>query len=315
MSREGRVVVSVDGRELELTNLDKVFWPETGYTKGDLIRYYWAVAPYILPHLAGRPLNLTRFPDGVGGKHFYQKDIPPTAPSWVRTFAVSHSDRTVNYCLADSRATLVWLAQWGTIELHPWLSRVDKLGNPDFAVFDFDPSPPAGFREAVELALAVRRLLAEFGLRVYAKTSGATGVHVYLPIVRRYSYKEVQSFVGRVADLVHRALPGRTTRERTVARRRGVYIDHLQNLEGKTLVAPYSLRPRPGAPVSTPVGWDELTKIAPETFDLRTVPARLARLGDLFAPVLTDVQDPGPAMRDLGLTPEDRPSPGRAPPA
>ncbi len=303
------VRVTVAGRELTLTNLDKVFWPDAGYTKEDLVRYYVAVARYLLPHVKDRPLNLTRYPDGVGGKSFYQKDIPETAPAWVRTFRIAHSDHDVDYCLADSPATLAWLAQWGVIEIHPWLSRVDALDAPDFAVFDLDPSPPAGFEDAVALAFAVRRFLGEFGLRVYPKTSGATGVHVYLPIVRRHSYKEVERLVGRVADLLHQVMPDRTTRERAVARRRGIYIDHLQNIKGKTLASVYSPRPHPGAPVSTPVTWEELGRARPGDFNLRTVPERLARVGDLFAPVLTDAQDPGPLMAALGLGP-DRPRPG-----
>ena len=301
-SSRGRLTVTVAGRELSVSNLDKVLWPGDGYTKGDLIEYLVTVAPYLLPHLAGRPLNLTRYPDGIGGKSFYQKDIPDTAPPWVRTVTIVHGDHDVNYCLADSPATLAWLGQWGCLEIHPWLSRVDGLDNPDLVVFDLDPTPPAGFGEAVEIAFAVRRLLAEHGLRAYPKTSGATGVHLYLPIVRRFTYKEVARYVGRVADIIHQALPGRTTRERTVARRRGVYLDHLQNIKGKTLAAVYGPRPRPGAPVSTPVTWEELPGVRPEEWNLRTVPGRLARLGDIFAGALADVQDPGPMMAALGLT-------------
>ncbi len=303
MSPDKRQVVTIGGREVALTNLDKVFWPGSGYTKGDLVHYYVSIAPALLPHLAGRPLNLTRFPDGVEGKNFYQKDIPASAPPWVRTVKIAHADHDVNYCLADSPATLAWLAQWGVVEIHPWLSRVDALDSPDFAVFDFDPSPPAGFGDAVDLAFAVRSFLAEFGLRAYPKTSGATGVHVYLPIVRRYSYNEVEHFVGRVADIIHRALPGRTTRERSVAKRRGVYIDHLQNIKGKTLASVYSPRPHPGAPVSTPVTWEELPAVRSEAFNLRSVLERVLRAGDLFRAVLTDAQDPGPMMAAIGLGP------------
>jgi bifunctional non-homologous end joining protein LigD len=311
MSGGRRVVVNVAGRELSLSNLHKVFWPGEGYTKGDMIEYYVSVAPYLLPHVAGRPLNLTRFPDGIDGKHFYQKDIPETAPPWVTTFHIPHTDHFVNYCLADSPATLAWLAQWGCLEIHPWLSRVDALDAPDYAVFDFDPSEPAGFPEAVEIAFLVRRVLGEFGLRAYPKTSGATGVHVYLPIVRRYSYKEVERFVGRVADLIHQIVPDRTTRERTVAKRRGIYIDHLQNIKGKTLASVYSLRPRPGATVSAPVTWEELPGVRPEQFNIRTVPERLGRLGDLFAPALSDIQDPGPMMAALGPADDDARHAGR----
>ncbi len=311
MTPAPRASVVIDGREVALTNLDKPFWPESGFTKGDMVRYYVTVAPFLLPHLAGRPLNLTRFPNGIGGKHFYQKDIPETAPPWVRTVRIAHSDHDVNYCLADSPAVLAWLAQWGCIEIHPWLSRVDALDSPDFAVFDLDPSPPATFSDAVELAFVVRNFLDEFGLRVYPKTSGATGLHLFLPIVRRYAYKEVEEFVGRAADAIHRVIPDRTTRERSVAKRRGIYIDHLQNIKGKTLASVYSLRPEPGAPVSTPVTWDELPRIAPGEFNLATVPDRLARLGDLFAPALRDVQDPEPMMKALGVWPRRPEGAGR----
>lgn len=320
MSPSRRVRAIIDGRELSLSNLDKPYWPDDGLSKGDMIEYYVAVAPYLLPHLEGRPLNLTRFPDGIHGKNFYQKDIPATAPPWVRTLPVQHEDHIVNYCLADSPAVLAWLAQWGCIEIHPWLSRSGSLDTPDYAVFDLDPSEGVGYAEAVEIAFVVRRFLSEFNLRAYPKTSGATGVHLFLPIVRRYTYKEVEMFVGRVADFIHRAMPERTTRERSVAKRRGVYIDHLQNIKGKTLASVYSLRPRPGAPVSMPVLWDELPRIRPEEFNLRTTFERLARVGDLFAPALRDVQDPAPAMAALGLSPAagrglgpvgtDRPFPG-----
>lgn len=303
MSPTRRVQAVVDGRELSLSNLDKVYWPEDGLTKGDLINYYVEVAQYLLPHLFARPLNLTRFPDGIHGKNFYQKDIPETAPPWVPTLPVQHEERVVRYCLADSPAVLAWLGQWGCVEIHPWLSRADALEAPDYAVFDLDPSEGVGYQEAVEIAYVVRRFLDEFGLRAYPKTSGATGVHLFLPIQRHYTYKEIETFVGRVADLIHRAMPHLTTRERTVAKRRGVYIDHLQNIKGKTLASVYSVRPRPGAPVSVPVSWDELPRVRPEQFNLRTVPARLAAVGDLFAPALQDAQDPGPAMAALGLRP------------
>jgi len=293
----------VAGRLLELSNLDKVLWPEEGYTKGDLIHYLLAVAPYLLPHLEERPLNLTRYPDGVTGKSFYQKDIPRTAPAWVRRVRIAHEDHDVDYCVADSPATLAWLGQWACLEIHPWLSRVDALELPDFAVFDLDPTPPAGFREAVEVALVIREFLLRFGLRTYPKTSGATGVHVYLPLVREFTYRQVQELVSGVAEAIHGVIPGLTTRERTVARRRGVYIDHLQNVRGKTLASVYSPRPLPGAPVSAPVTWEELPRVDPRELNLRSVPERLARKGDLFAPVLRDRQHPGRLMERLA----DRP--------
>ncbi|MDQ7792910.1 MAG: non-homologous end-joining DNA ligase [bacterium] len=286
---------------LKLTNLAKPFWPQDGYTKGRLVAYYQEVAPHLLPHLRDRYLSLTRYPDGIHGKRFYQKNIPPSAPAWIRRGPFRHGERTINYCLADSPATLVWLAQWGVIEIHPWLSRSDAPAFPDFAVFDLDPSPPAGFTESVEVAFMVRTILGQLGLRAYPKTSGATGIHIYLPLCRGPSYSTIARLVAGVADIIHEACPGRTTRERVVARRRGVYIDHLQNAMGKTLAAPYCLRPLPGAPVSAPVAWDELPRLKPGDLNLESLGERLSRVGDLFRPVLEDPQDVGNALRALGI--------------
>lgn len=284
--------VAIDGRQLRLTNLDKLLWPESGLTKGDYINYLVRMAPFILPHLARRPLVLTRYPDGWQGKWFYQKDIPDHAPDWVPTVGIwsADSQREIRYCLARDAATLAWLGNLAALEIHPWLSTVDHPDCPDLAVFDLDPSPPAGFDECVEIAFVIRDTLDHFGLRAYPKTSGATGLHIYLPIKPRYSYDQIASAVGRLADLLHQLRPDQTTRERTVAKRRGVYIDHLQNHRGKTLVGAYLPRPHPGAPVSTPVTWDELPQVRPEEFTLNTVPERVSKIGDLFIGILTDHQ-------------------------
>jgi len=293
--------VSTDDTDVMLTNLSKPFWPDDGYTKGDLVAYYLEIAPYLLPHLNDRRLTLTRYPDGIHGHRFYQKNVPAVAPAWLRRAPYLHGSRTVNYCVADRPAALVWLAQWGVIELHPWLSRIASPETPDFAVFDLDPTPPCGLAEAVEVARLIRTVLDGLGLRAYPKTSGATGLHLYLPLCPGYDYPTAAGLVARVADLIHRACPDLTTRERPVARRSGVYIDHLQNAQGKTLVASYSLRPLRGAPVSTPLHWDELAGLRAEKFTLRSVPERLRRMGDLFAPVLEDRQDVDRALRELGM--------------
>jgi bifunctional non-homologous end joining protein LigD len=301
--RGDRQAMEIEGRVVSFGNLDKVFWPATGFAKADLLRYLLAVAPALLAHLADRPLVVTRYPDGVEGTAFYQKNLPAHTPDWVAAYPYysRHSDRVIRFPVCRDAATLAWLAQEGAIELHPWLSRVDRPDFPDFAVFDLDPSPPATFRDVVEVAGWVRDVLGKFGLTAYPKTSGATGLHLYVPIAARYSYPTVARWVGEVAGLIFRAFPGRTTRERTVARRRGVYIDHLQNVLGKTLVSVYSPRPQPAATVSTPVTWDELSFVDPLTFTLTTVPERLGRFGDLFAPVLAHSQSLDSALAAFGV--------------
>lgn len=287
-----RTVVEVAGRRVVLTHLNKVLWPDDGYTKRDLIEYYLTMAPYMLPHLADRPLVMTRYPDGINGKWFYQKNLPVHAPAWIErwTYYAQDAGRYIDFPIVSEPATLVWAANLAAIELHPWHSRRQSPDRPDVAIFDLDPSPPAAFKDCVEIALLIRDALARLGLRAYPKTSGATGLHIYLPIEPRYTYEQVAGAVGRLADLLHELKPRETTRERSVNKRIGVYIDHLQNVKGKTIIGVYGVRPRAGAPVSTPVSWDELANCAPEQFTIRTVPARVARLGDLFAPVLVDKQ-------------------------
>ncbi len=275
----------VDDRTIPLSNLDKVLWPEDGITKADLINYFLQVAPFMLPHLEGRPLVITRYPDGIYGKSFYQKNRPPHTPEWVRTFLQRSRDgKAIEYLMAEGPATLVWLANLAAIEIHPWLSRVDALERPDLLIFDLDPAEPAGYQECLPVARLLRQVLEELGLESYPKTSGATGLHVYVPVVPEHSYEEVRGFVEAVGYLLREALPDLVTLERKVSARRGkVYIDYLQNVRGKTLVAPYCPRPRAGAPVSTPLMWEEVFASGPHDFTLRTVPARLKLRGDPFA--------------------------------
>lgn len=293
----------LDCIDLEVSNLDKAFWPEEELTKRDLLAYFFAVAPALIPHLAGRPLVLTRYPDGIQGKSFYQKNCPDHAPSWVRTWGyyTPHSDRVIDFILCGELETLLWLANQAAIEIHPWLSTIDRPDEPDLAVFDLDPAAPADFEDAREIAFLVKEVLVWLGLRGYPKTSGATGIHIYLPLCAGYTYEETGAFVRSVAELLLRVYPDRVTQERTVARRTGkVYIDYLQNIKGKTLVGPYIPRPLPGAPVSAPVTWAELERIVPGQFNLRTMPGRVDQEGDLFAPVLTDRQSIDAARERLG---------------
>ncbi len=288
MSRSTRQLLEVEGRRVNFSNLDKTFWPAAGYTKADLISYLLAVSPVLLPHLARRPLVVTRYPEGIEGPTFYQKNLPAHAPEWITTYPyyAPHADRVIQFVVCREPATLAWLAQEGAIELHPWLSSVETPEYPDFAIFDLDPSPPATFRDVVEVAFWVKNVLREMGLEAFPKTSGATGLHLYVPIENRYPYPTVAGWVGDVADLIHQTFPGRTTRERRVARRLGVYIDHLQNVMGKTIASVYSPRPQPLGTVSTPVTWEELPFVHPTSFTISNVPDRTRRVGDLFAPVL-----------------------------
>lgn len=291
--------VVIEGREITLNNLEKLFWPEEGYAKAHLISYYHDVAPYLLPHLRDRPLVLVRYPDGVRGKHFYQKECPEHAPEWLTTAAVEHrGGRVVNYVLCQDRASLVWLASQGCVELHPWLARLPRLDFPDAAVFDLDPNPPAGFQDALEVAWLIRGALERLGLKAYPKTSGAGGLHLYLPLFPRYTYQEISRAVGSLSRILARLYPERITVERRVSLRGGrVYLDFPQNARGKTIASVYSLRPEPRAPVSTPLTWDEVAAgVQPADFRYDNIRERLRRVGDLFRPVLDNPQELEPLL-------------------
>jgi bifunctional non-homologous end joining protein LigD len=299
--------VTVEGRELTLTNLDRVLWPEDGLTKGDLIQYLVRMAPLIMPHLRDRPLVLTRYPSGIHGESFYQKNAPQSGPGWLTTYpyAGPRSQRTINYVLCDHPAVLAWLGNQAAVEIHPWFSRTQDVEHPDVAVFDLDPVEPAGFDECRQVALIVREALGRFGLRAWPKTSGATGLHIYVPIEPRFTYREIAASVGRISDAVHQIKPDATTRVRAVAARPPgtVYLDHLQNVLGKTLAMAYGPRPRPGGPVSAPVTWEEVQTVSPPDLNLRTVPSRVQVVGDLFAPVQQVRQDWSPVVRYFGGLP------------
>ncbi|MDP2871434.1 MAG: non-homologous end-joining DNA ligase [Bacillota bacterium] len=299
--------VSIQGRELALTNLDRVLWPEDGLTKGDLIEYLVRMAPVIMPHVRDRPLVLTRYPAGIAGESFYQKNLPQGAPDWVPTYRHQgpSSEREISYVLCDHPAVLAWLGNQAAIEIHPWFSRTDDVQLPDIACFDLDPVEPAGFDECRPIAWLVRRALDQFGLQAWLKTSGATGLHLYVPIQRRYGYRDIARAVGRISDAVHQTGQARTTRVRSVARRPPgtVYLDHLQNVLGKTLAMAYGPRPHPGAPVSAPIAWEELDTIQPKGLTLRTMPDRVTMVGDLFSGLERTAQDWTPVMEYFGRAP------------
>jgi bifunctional non-homologous end joining protein LigD len=294
-------------RLLKLSNLDKPFWPEEGITKGDLLAYYRRVAPVLLPHICDRPFTLKRYPDGWQGNFFFQKDAPKHMPDWIKTVAVQATSReaprrtrTIQAPLVNDELALLWVVNMGCIDMNTWYSRVDKPDRPDFVLFDLDPSPDVGFKETVEVALLVKQALDSLSLESFPKTSGADGIHVLVPIARRHTYEDTRQFaeiVARALAVTHRGL---VTTEWSKAKRRGVLIDSNQNGEGKTIASVYSVRPKEGAPVSTPLRWEEVdANLDPSDFTMEVVLERIARDGDLYEGVLTVKQSLSAALKAL----------------
>jgi len=272
-----------------LTNLDKLYWKKEKITKGDVIAYYDAIAPYMLPYMKGRPQSLNRTPDGAGGMNFYQKDMTGKAPDWITlhpSFSESNNE-TINYMVCTDRDSLLYMANLGCIEMNPWHSRTKKPDNPDYCVVDLDPHE-IGFDKVVETAIVVNKVLKSLGIEGYPKTSGATGIHIYIPLGAKYTFEQSKQLAHIVASLVHEQIPSFTSLERSPAkRRRKVYLDYLQNRESQTLACVYSLRPKPGATVSTPLHWDEVVKeLSPSQFTITSVFERLDDVGDIFGAVL-----------------------------
>jgi bifunctional non-homologous end joining protein LigD len=293
-------------RVLELSNLEKPFWPEEGITKGDLIAYYRELASVVVPHLRDRPFTMKRYPDGWQGKHFFQKDAPSHMPDWIPRFEyrstsrATREKRTLRYPLVNEELALLWMVNMGCIDLNTWYSRVDRPERPDWVLFDLDPSPDVGFAEVVRVALLIKEVLDALGLAGFPKTSGADGFHVLVPVARRHTYGQTRELAEIVAGTLARLHPGLVTTEWAKAKRRGVLVDANQNGEGKTIASAYSVRPRPGAPVSTPLRWEEVTEeLDPAAFTMEAVLARVARDGDLFAGVLETRQSLGKALREL----------------
>jgi len=293
-------------RALELTNLDKPFWPELGITKGDLLAYYRDVAPALVPHLAGRPFTMKRYPDGWQGKHFFQKDVPAHAPPWLRRAPFPATTRkgetrTISYALVDDLLALLWVVNMGCIDLHTWTSRADLPHRPDWVILDLDPADGVGFEAVVEAALLVRETLELLGLESVPKTSGSKGMHVLVPITRRHTHEEARRLATVVAGALARAHPALVTTEWARSKRRGVLIDANQNGPGRTTASVYSVRPRAGAPVSTPLRWAEVREgLDPAAFTMDVVLDRVAREGDLAAGALTGRQSLRAALRAVG---------------
>lgn len=277
-----RQLVEIAGKPVRISNLDKVLWPRARLTKADLLDYYSRLYPYLHSHWQGRALTVTRYPHGVEGDSFYQKNLPAGAPEWVRACQIGG----VNYVVADDLATIIWLANSGAIEMHPSTYLVSRPDTATYAIIDLDPTPPLGYPAAVQAAQYVRELLERLGLQGYPKLSGATGIHIYLPLAGGCSFEFTSHLVREIGLVLRKQHPDMFTLERLVKKRHGVYVDYLQNSPGKTMVGVYSPRATAQATVSTPVCWGDLDKYQPEDFTIKTVPQWVQERGDLFREVL-----------------------------
>jgi bifunctional non-homologous end joining protein LigD len=301
--------ISIGRRRVRVTHPDRVLFPGEGVTKGDLAEYYAAVGDAIVPHLRERPFTLKRYPYGIRGQPYFAKQAPKGKPAWVptrqfRTWPREGGSRLVDFALVNEPAALVWMVQMNCIDMNAWYSRVDKPDRPDFVLFDLDPPDKRdGFVEAIRVAHLIREALEKLELRSYVKTSGADGIHVLLPITRRATFPQTYEFAELLSRRLEVEHPGLVTTEWLKKKRRGVLVDHRQNGHGKTIASVYSVRPKPGAPVSTPLRWEELTeKVRPRDFGRREALERIAAHGDLFEPVLRGGQALAPALRRLRAT-------------
>jgi bifunctional non-homologous end joining protein LigD len=280
--------VNVDGHQLKLTHLDKLYWPEDKVTKRDMFNYYHQVAPLMVPYLKDRPMSLNRFPGGIHGESFYQKNVKDKAPDWAETMPHTNGEGVdKDYLLGNNEATLLWMASLGCIEMNPWFSRVQSPDNPDYCVIDLDPDKQH-FDQVIQAALEVKKVLDAIEVPSYPKTSGSTGMHIYIPLGAQYTYDQSQIFANIIVKLVQRQIPDFTTLERMISNRKGkMYLDFLQNRPGATIAGVYSLRPKPGATVSMPVTWDEVRPgLTMQDFTIHNAIDRLKETGDLFAGVL-----------------------------
>jgi bifunctional non-homologous end joining protein LigD len=287
------VEVEVEGKTLRLSNLDKVLYPKVGFTKGRVIDYYTRVSPALLPHLRDRPLTLKRYPNGVEGGHFYEKNCPSHRPEWVRTVPVTARSRTINYCVVDDLATLVWAANLADLELHPSLSLADDIERPSTLAFDLDPGPPATIVECCDVALLLRGVFGDLGLECFPKTSGSKGMQVYVPLNTPVTYDDTKPFARALAGLLEKQHPKLVVSSmKKDLRPRKVFVDWSQNDEHKTTICVYSLRARERPTVSTPLEWSEVEDCAERrdpdllVYDSDQVLERTGERGDLFEPVL-----------------------------
>lgn len=273
-------------KELKLSNLDKVYFPEAGFTKGDLLTYYFNVSPVMLPHLCDRPLTLKRMPNGIHGDFFYEKNAPPHAPDWIQRYPIQGDNKVINYMTARDVADMLWITNLGCIEFHPLHTKGTDQNFPTYAFFDLDPMGEATWEDVRYVAGLIKVVLDQLGIQGWPKTSGATGLQIMVPLDGSHDFTEVRLFVGAVSAMVHEADKEKTTLEWEVKKRgSAIYLDVNMNRNGANIAAAYSVRPQPEASVSTPFGWDEIEDIHPRDHTMATIFERIERKGDLFAPV------------------------------
>ncbi len=285
---ENEVSTILNGQKLKLTNLNKVFWKKEDYKKRDLLNYYYYIAPYILPYMRNRPQSLNRFPNGINGMNFFQKNVEGKVPGWIKTFPEfsESNNEIIQYYVCTNEASLIYLANLGCIEMNPWHSTIIKPDNPDYCLIDLDPYE-ISFKKVMETALVVKKVLEELKIPCYCKTSGASGIHICIPLGAKYGYDRSRRFAELIATIAHLQAPEMTSLERKPSKRkRKVYLDYLQNSRSQTVACVYSVRPKPGATVSTPLFWEELKKeLLPSNFTIKNIFERLKSEGDIFKPV------------------------------
>ncbi len=296
--------VQVDGRDVTVTNRDKVFFPQSGLTKGDLVDYYVAVAPAVLPHVRQRVMQMLRYPNGVDGEFFYQKRVPVPHPEWLETYTIEFpSGRTADFPVVNDAAALAWIANLGCIDLHTWSSRIGDVERPDYLLIDLDPRGGDPWSHVRTIALVVKDVMDELGLASWPKTSGSTGIHIIAPIVPELPFPEVRRFAKAFAQEVERRVPDIATTTWKVADRTGVFVDFGQNARDRTIASAYSIRPTQDARASAPLRWDEVADVEAADFTMRTMPARIAKVGDLMAGMWATPSSLVPLFERLKLKP------------
>lgn len=310
-------IVEVEGRKLNLSNLDKILYPAAGFAKGQVIDYYVRIAPVLVPHLAGRPLTMKRYPGGVDQEYFFEKNAPMHRPDWVETAPVwsDSNHRTINFILANNLATLVWIANLASLELHPSLALATDIETPTMIVFDLDPGPPANIVQCAQVGLWVRAIFDHFGLQSFPKTSGSKGMQIYVPLNTKASYNETKSFAHAIARLLEQEHPELVVSDmKKAVRTNKVFVDWSQNDQHKTTIAVYSLRARERPTVSTPISWDEVEMALKKrdaerlVFEAGDVIKRVVKMGDLYAPLLT-LKQKLPKLAGLGAEVENEAEP------
>jgi DNA ligase D len=300
--------VQVAGRDVTVTNPDKVFFPKRGLTKGDLVNYYVSVAPALLPHVRQRVMQMLRYPNGVEGEFFYQKRVPVPHPEWLETYLIEFpSGRTADFPVVNDAAALAWIANLGCIDLHTWSSRIANVERPDYLLIDLDPRGGDPWAHVRTIALVVKDVMDELGLASWPKTSGSTGIHILAPIVPELPFPEVRRFAKAFAQEVERRVPDIATTTWKVADRTGVFVDFGQNARDRTIASAYSIRPTPDARASAPLRWDEVADVEAADFTMETMAARIAAVGDLMAGMWTSPASLVPLFERLKLKPAQVP--------